>query len=205
MNKLFALIGVAFLAAGCATTPQPEAVNLEQLESLTPEQIRALPEAQMDALFGEASQNLEVFIAAQPKLSVQANSRWPNFAYTLAVALDYDYGVFKSDFYNKYEGPDWSTDGCSGPTPPIIFDDSACLHHDFGYANVAQYAQGRTDEIRKKIDERFLSDMKLVCDRRWSKWYEAASKLTCKAEALVFYQAVRSFGGGPYYDKTQRY
>jgi hypothetical protein len=50
-----------------------------------------------------------------------------------------------------------------------------------------------------------LSDMRLVCDRRWSKWYQAPLKLACKADALVFYQAVRSFGGGPYYDTPQRY
>jgi hypothetical protein len=204
MKKLVALLGLFFFVS-CAATPQPEAVTLEQLERLTPEQIRALPEAQMDSLFAEANRNLEVFIAQQPKVSAQADSRWPNFAYTLAVALDYDYGVFKSDFYNKYEGPDWGTDGCSGPTPPVIFDDTACLHHDFGYANVAQYAQGRTDDIRKKIDERFLSDMRLVCSRRWSKWYQAPLLLGCKADALIFYQAVRLFGQGPYLDTPQRY
>ncbi len=204
MKKLVALLGFAVFVS-CATTPLPEAVNLEQLERLTPEQIRALPEEQMDALFGEANRNLEVFIAAQPKVSTQADSRWPNYAFTLSVALDYTYEGFIANFYNKYEGPDWGTDGCSGPTPPVIFDGTACLHHDFGYGNVAQYAQGRTEEIRKKIDERFLSDMRLNCDRRWPKWYQAPLLLACKGDALVFYQAVRSFGKGAYYDTPERY
>jgi hypothetical protein len=197
-----ALVLLVALLASCSVTPKPDAVTLEDIPNLRPEQIRALDDAQIEALGAQANANLEMFTKA---LRVQATIRWPNYDDTLFVATAINYETYNSSYYRQTNGPDWSDDGCSGPTPPVIFDDTACRQHDFGYRNVAKYAAGRTESVRKAIDERFLSNMYLRCDRRWSKWYQAPLRVACKGDALIFYGAVRSFGGGAYFDTTPLY
>ncbi len=113
---------------------------------------------------------------------------------------------------------DWSTDGCSTPLPVGLGDTGrsfdftrACIHHDFGYRNhqlldqrfncpnrpVGGYCAPGTwsygtywnGYIRKRIDDRFLADMKLDCAPR--PWYQ---KPTCLSWAETYYYAVRAGG-----------
>jgi hypothetical protein len=70
---------------------------------------------------------------------------------------------------------------------------------------VPLYAQGRNEDVRKSIDERFLSNMYLRCDRRWSRWYQAPLRVACKGDALIFYGAVRNFGKDAYYSNPVLY
>lgn len=113
---------------------------------------------------------------------------------------------------------DWSTDGCSTPLPVGLGDTGrsfdftkACIHHDFGYRNFhlldrrfncpsrpsggyctsGTWSYGRwwNESNRKRIDDRFLSDMKLDCNPR--PWYE---KPTCISWAYTYYNAVRLAG-----------
>lgn len=202
MRKIALLLTLALLAS-CATQPVPPvAVTLETIPSLSDAQIRALSEAQIDALGVENTVGLE---AATNELRAQATIRFPNYSDTLFVATGITYETYLSNYYRQTNGPDWSDNGCSGPTPPVIFDATACRQHDFGYRNVSKYAAGRNETVRKLVDSRFLSNMYLNCDRRWSRWYEAPLKVACKADALIFYGAVRNFGGSAYYESALTY
>lgn len=205
MKKLAILFGLAVLAA-CSTTPSvtPPTVTLDTIEQLTSEQIRALSEQQTDAIFSELDTRIAASSIAPNELET-LDSRWPNYNYTLSVATGVTYETYLSSYYKKYSGPNWTDDGCSGPTPPVIFDDNACRQHDFGYRNVPQYRQGRNETVRKSIDTRFLSNMRLRCDRRWPHWYQAPLRAACKVDALVFYGAVRNFGSSSFYSTPQRY
>jgi hypothetical protein len=206
MRRLAALIVLAVLS-GCSLSPAPvstvqPSVTLEDVPTLSEAQIRALSDEQIEALGAQANANLEVFGA---QVRAQATIRWPNYGDTLFVATGITYETYLRDYYRQTNGPDWSDDGCSGPTPPVIFDDNACRQHDFGYRNVSRYAAGRNETVRKAIDERFLSNMYLRCDRRWSRWYESPLRVACKGDALIFYGAVRNFGRSAYYDNPQTF
>ena len=209
MSKILSLVAIAATLTACnQTSPSPVAANpvtLESVETLSETQIRALSLEQLESLGREADANLKAAAVPTPELGAQADSRWPNFSYTLSVATGITFETYLSSFYRLYDGPDWSDDGCSGPTPPVIFDYTACRLHDFGYRNVSQYVQGRTDAVRKQVDERFLSNMYLSCDRRWTKWYQSPLKVACKADALVFYGGVRVGGSSAFYGTPQRY
>lgn len=113
---------------------------------------------------------------------------------------------------------DWATDGCSTPLPVGLGDTGrsfdftkACIHHDFGYRNfplldrrfncpsrpadgycaAGTWSYGRywSETARKRIDDRFLADMKVDCAPR--PWYQ---KSTCLAWAQTYYSAVRVGG-----------
>jgi hypothetical protein len=142
---------------------------------------------------------------ATQRLAPQTVIAWPSFDAAFFVATSINYETYLSDYYQQTNGPDWSDDGCSGPTPPVIFDDNACRQHDFGYRNVSLYAQGSNEDVRKSIDSRFLSNMYLRCDRRWSHWYQAPLRVACKGDALIFYGAVRNFGSDAYYGNPVLY
>ena len=201
MKRIAAFVMFAFLVA-CNQTPGPQTITLNDVPNLTPEQIRALSETQLDALGREANDNLE---RTRQGLEPQIVIPWPSYASTLFVAADVNFETYLRDYYRQTSGPNWSDDGCSGPTPPVIFDDNACRQHDFGYRNVSLYAQGRNETVRKRIDERFLSNMYLRCDRRWSRWYQAPLRVACKGDALIFYGAVRNFGDDAFYDNPVLY
>ena len=81
---------------------------------------------------------------------------------------------------------DWSSDGCSNsPDNPFGFNlVRACYRHDFGYRNYKRQARF-TESNRLTIDNRFKSDMYVVCDGNWA----------CNRFADVYYAAVRQFGG----------
>ena len=208
MRKILSLVVLSTVLAACGQTPPVSKlapVTLESVETLSETQIRALTLEQLEALGREADANLAAAAIPTPELSAQADFRWPNYSYTLSVATGINYETYLSSYYFGYSGPDWTDNGCSGPTPPVIFDNTACRHHDFGYRNVSQYAQGRTDSVRKQVDERFLSNMYLNCDRRWSKWYQSPLKVACKADALIFYGGVRVGGSSAFYETPQRF
>jgi hypothetical protein len=81
---------------------------------------------------------------------------------------------------------DWSSDGCTNaPDNPSGYNlVRACFRHDFGYRNYKR--QGRfTEAARLRIDNRFKSDMYVVCAGSWA----------CNRFADVYYAAVRRYGG----------
>ncbi len=208
MKRIAALILMAVLSSCASLTPAPPSsvtpgpVTLNDIPNLTETQIRGLSEAQIDALGAETNANLEVF---NQTLRLQGAIRWPNYSDTLYLATAITYETYLGSYYRQTNGPDWTDDGCSGPTPPVIFDDNACRQHDFGYRNVSKYSFGRNETVRKAVDERFLSNMYLRCDRRWSAWYQAPLRVACKGDALVFYGAVRNFGKSAYYATPQTF
>jgi Prokaryotic phospholipase A2 len=95
---------------------------------------------------------------------------------------------------------DWSTDLCSAPlvgnTGRSFNFTEPCRRHDFGYRNnrllERRYGGGRywNHDIRKRIDEQFLSDMKGHCHSR-----RLIDRPTCYSWAYTFYSAVRIAGG----------
>jgi Prokaryotic phospholipase A2 len=90
------------------------------------------------------------------------------------------------------EGPfDWSTDGCSR-TPPswAIEFDGPCRQHDFGYRNFGRGLRlGRSEQERRWIDGRLLTELRRVCGER----YARAARLACRARARLMWAAVRTF------------
>jgi hypothetical protein len=227
MKKLAAFIGLVILAS-CSTTPEPaelsssasntalvqsSKVTLDQIPNMTSEEIESLSEEQMNSVFAQAEIELEAFAQANGLKSfvksatandaedlARAARKWPNYGYTLYVATIASYESYNNYFYRAYKGPTWSDDGCSR-IPPSIFDNNACRQHDFGYRNVPQYRQGRNETVRKNVDGRFLSNMKVKCDREYDGFLESVKRLQCRAQALVIYGAVRVGGKGSY-DKT---
>jgi hypothetical protein len=226
MKKLTAFISLVLLAS-CSTTPKPaeldsasnasltqsSKITLDQIPSTTPEEISELNEEQMNSIFAQAEIELESFAQANGLKDfvesakaddtedlARAAKKWPNYGYTLYVATTASYDSYNNYFYRAYKGPTWSDDGCSR-IPPSIFDNNACRQHDFGYRNVPQYRQGRNETVRKNVDGRFLSNMKVKCDRE----YDGFKRLKCRGEALVIYRAVRIGGKGSYYKTDARF
>jgi hypothetical protein len=91
---------------------------------------------------------------------------------------------------SPYNAFDWTTDGCSPPTPDdwkAIFD-SPCQQHDFGYRNFGKgLALKRSEAQRAYIDSRFLREMRRLC----STWGIGPQRLTCRSVAKGMYGAVR--------------
>lgn len=102
----------------------------------------------------------------------------------------------EDDVYN------WSTDGCSSPTPGFLkrlFED-ACELHDFGYRNFGHGLElGRNEDMRNEIDNRFLQEMVRTCNDKFGSWYRAANRVSCVDEAGVMYGAVRNGGRKAFY------
>ncbi|WP_018504363.1 phospholipase [Parafrankia discariae] len=92
----------------------------------------------------------------------------------------------------------WTTDGCSGPTPPevdALFADP-CLRHDFGYRNFLNGpAVDPTGQRRLAIDNQFLVDLRATCGTAGQpqvNWFGVM--MPCERAALLMYNAVRAFG-----------
>ncbi|MBS44049.1 MAG: hypothetical protein CMH83_12980 [Nocardioides sp.] len=99
---------------------------------------------------------------------------------------------------NKPAPFNWSDNGCTNsPDKPGGFNFlPACKRHDFGYAN---YGHGSvkaapTDAVRKLVDDRFLADMRRVCNK-----YSGESYTKCQGYATAYHQAVRKAGGKAFY------
>jgi len=146
--------------------------------------------------------------AAAPAAAVTAAQRAEQVRYgTETVNLgNYQFMQRKADFLANgcatvsacrkpvpYNGFDWSTDGCS-QTPaswkPIF--DPACQEHDFGYRNFGKgLTLGRNETTRAWIDDRFRTEMKAICNYKYSNWSQYANLQACFKEADVMYAAVR--------------
>jgi len=91
---------------------------------------------------------------------------------------------------------DWSSDGCSAPliggTGRTFDFTNACRRHDFGYRNFSRIDRGIWWDAptRRRIDDKFLSDMRTNCSHRSTK-----DRLMCRSWALVFYRTVRAYAG----------
>ncbi|MCC3776808.1 phospholipase A2 [Streptomyces sp. UNOB3_S3] len=101
-------------------------------------------------------------------------------------------------YARQHEKPfDWTTDGCTHPTPRSwakVFHD-ACVIHDFGYRN---YGGGGlrldpTEARRKSVDDRFLEEMLRICRDR------PDALTNCPGAARTMHQAVRQYGGAAFY------
>jgi hypothetical protein len=92
-----------------------------------------------------------------------------------------------------YSALDWSTDYCSAPfvgnTGRSFNFRLPCHRHDFGYRNL-KIIGAFTEENRKRLDDRFLADMKTTCAPR-----PVTQKYNCHLWADTFYAAVRVFAG----------
>ncbi|MFB9415918.1 phospholipase [Dactylosporangium matsuzakiense] len=95
---------------------------------------------------------------------------------------------------SPYHQFDWTTDSCSPPTPASwrnLFD-PACQLHDFGYRNFGKgLTLGRNETTRRWIDDRFVAEMKGICNYRFSDWTQYANLQACFKEADAMYAAVR--------------
>ena len=93
---------------------------------------------------------------------------------------------------------DWTTDGCSAPTPwpwSRVFR-AACVMHDFGYRNYGNQGSTHlrldpTEKRRNWIDDRLLVEMNRICD-------DGRLGLPCKAAAKTIHSAVH-LGGRRYF------
>jgi hypothetical protein len=94
--------------------------------------------------------------------------------------------------YNSF---DWDSDSCSWtPSSWKKLFDPACQQHDFGYRNFGNgLTLGRDENTRKWIDDRFVTEMKAICNYRFSDWTQYANLQACFKEADVMYRAVRTF------------
>lgn len=92
--------------------------------------------------------------------------------------------------YNEF---DWSTDSCSRtPSSWRTLFDPACQQHDFGYRNFGKgLTLGRNESTRAWIDDRFRTEMKAICNYKFSNWTQYANLQACFKEADVMYTAVR--------------
>lgn len=89
-----------------------------------------------------------------------------------------------------YDAFDWTTDGCSPPTPDAwkaIFD-GPCQQHDFGYRNYGKGLNlGRDEFTRAWVDKRFKNEMGAVC----STFALGPQRVVCFQTAKAMYKAVR--------------
>ena len=91
-------------------------------------------------------------------------------------------------------GPfNWTSDGCSW-TPPDwaqLFR-PACRLHDFGYRNFGNGLRLQHTEARRAwIDGRFYTEMKRICNDKYSAWWRVANDAACHSEAWTMYKVVR--------------
>jgi hypothetical protein len=89
---------------------------------------------------------------------------------------------------------DFSTDLCTAPvlgsSGPAYDFTQACLRHDFGYRNYGP--MGTLDAQRRRVDERFLADMRASCLQR-----PGEQVIRCLGWARTYYRGVRAFGWIP--------
>ncbi|MFG3114869.1 phospholipase [Streptomyces sp. NPDC048197] len=83
----------------------------------------------------------------------------------------------------------WNTDYCSkSPDNPLGFPfHLRCARHDFGYRNYKRMGTFKANKAR--LDKALYEDLKRVCGG-----YSGARKVSCKALAWTYYQAVKKYG-----------
>lgn len=92
-----------------------------------------------------------------------------------------------------YDSFDWTSDGCSPPTPGSwkkLFD-GPCQLHDFGYRNFGKgLTLGRSEDTRHWIDDRFEAEMKRLCNDRYPHPWQYPNREACFKEAEIIHAAV---------------
>lgn len=125
----------------------------------------------------------------------------PHSAATLASVVEKgaftteltDFPRFVRENKRFYTELDWSTDYCSAPfvgnTGRSFNFRIPCQRHDFGYRNL-KLIGAFTEANRKRVDDRFLDDMRSTCAPRG-----ITQRYNCYLWADTFYAAVRTFAG----------
>lgn len=96
---------------------------------------------------------------------------------------------------------DWTDDGCSGKDEikfvSLYYRDmfnGPCQLHDFGYRNFGKGLRlSPYESTRLQIDNIFYTEMKRLCDDRFSGWRGAIARADCKFRAENVYLGVRRF------------
>ncbi|WP_189060509.1 phospholipase A2 [Longimycelium tulufanense] len=83
----------------------------------------------------------------------------------------------------------WKTNLCTGvPSDGSYYNFSnACRRHDFGYWNYPTRLRDQSESTRKRVDDRFLADMKDSCTT-------SNNKPKCLDRAERYYSGVRQLG-----------
>lgn len=134
-----------------------------------------------------------------------------------AVAFETVGGSNYAKYKAKYpKALNWGNDGCSVPAkvrnavPKMgwvldhysgVFQKS-CDRHDFGYRNFGKNTTTKgahpkfspTQATKDKIDSRFLTNMRVQCDKRYDDVWDIPAKKACRGAANIFYAAVK-YGG----------
>jgi hypothetical protein len=200
-------------ACGSQSAPRTQAWTLERVAALSPEEVARLGPEDLEAIQAVLRPEFARVEAEAARLErtlgervspLGLDWRWPNFDYTVYLATAIPYRTFFALYYGTFSGPDWSHDGCSNaPDEPLGLNfKDPCNHHDFGYRNVPQYGQGRNETYRAYVDDRFLLNLKSVCESL--PWWDPR-KGPCYVMAYTYYAAVRNFGESHYYSTPQRY
>jgi Prokaryotic phospholipase A2 len=94
---------------------------------------------------------------------------------------------------------DWTADGCSNPPgTDLDFKDDftpACVQHDFGYRNFGGRKLGRNEDTRGWIDDRFLSEMRRICNNDVP-WTDIGF---CHGAAAAWWASLRHGGRDAFY------
>ena len=160
---------------------------------MTSAQLQHLSQDQIDTLLKEAESSVAKFLSKK-LIGQHPGPVWPDADNTLHFAvgaslLEWDIGDYK-----KEPGPDLTSNGCSFAVAAAykkIFDDQSCRHHNYGYRNLPQYRQTRSEDARQAMDLRFLLDMEYQCiDGSGSD----AQKHACDLAALAAYVQARKNG-----------
>lgn len=190
-------------------------MTLDQMKMLSPEQMRAVVQTiqkPAEAELDKVSNQLRAQVFGEIIHGQGSTDLWPNYTLTAYIAIAIPYTTYLSDYLNKFNGPDWSDDGCSGPTAPSSFDSTACKHHDFGYRNVALYQRSRLYQeypdpwtlddyyMRRLIDQRFSRNMADYCNSG-----QPYSGGVCTADADIFWIGVRIGGESAFDEKPIKF
>jgi Prokaryotic phospholipase A2 len=209
------VISILLVLTACSTTsspPKQPQLTLEEIAQLTPEQIAQMDEEQLKAinqtLEPEFAKTRDLLASVSGHLGISAQAqtqRWPNYDLTLYNAVGISAETYISSVRFSYLGPEWESNACTGvPDNPLGFPfANSCTHHDFGYRNVPKYSRGRSEEVRKMIDARFLGNMKSVCEKNYSIF--SSSRYSCTILAYTYYAGVRQLAQDIYYSEPVQY
>lgn len=134
--------------------------------------------------------------AASPTLRAQADE---------IMKKDYNAFVALKNSAARPREFNWSDDGCSGP--PIIKEisyrslfDKPCQMHDFGYRNFGNgLFLGRNEDTRDWIDNVFLTQMKLLCNQKFSGRLRLTKRVDCRNGANFMVRVLRTWGRSAFY------
>ncbi len=94
---------------------------------------------------------------------------------------------------------DWTSNGCSWPTPKGIdkFFNEACVRHDFGWRNFGNgMTLDKSDDRKAEVDLRLRDDARDLCNRHGNpklNWSTTYRTIDCQSAADRLYAAVRNW------------